>query len=430
MKKVGFITLGCDKNRVDGEKILGNFVDNGYEIVSQLNDADVIVVNTCGFIETAKQESLDAIFDVCSIKEETGAKIVVTGCLAERYYEDLLQEIPELDAVIKLQDREKILSFIEENSTNQRGNRILTTPPHYAYLKIADGCNNKCAFCAIPKIRGPYVSYKIEDIVAEAKTLVDNGVKELIIVAQDTTRYGKDIYGDYSLIKLLDELSKLDVEWIRIMYCYPELITDEFLTYVKNNPKICKYLDIPLQHCSDNVLRLMRRRNNKSQCEDLINRIRKIVPELAIRSTFMVGFPGETEEDFCQLEDFLTEYKLDNVGFFTYSREEGTPSHDFKPQISKKIKNERLKRAFIAQQKAIFEKNKKFVGQTIKVLYEGIDDKKQLFVGRGEFQAPEIDGNVFFTADFCPMVGEFYNVKITNVVGYDLEGEITDEYSE
>ncbi len=431
MKKVGFITLGCDKNRVDGEKILGNFIKNGYETVSDPMDADVIVVNTCGFIESAKKESLEAIFDVLSVKSKTGAKVVVTGCLAERYYDELVYEIPEIDSVIKLNERENILSSIQDEYTPQGGERVLTTPPHYAYLKIADGCNNRCAFCAIPKIRGKYISRPIEDIVNEAQTLIlEQGVRELIIVAQDTTRYGKDLYGKYALIDLLKELSKLDVEWLRIMYCYPELVTDELLYYIKENPKICKYLDIPLQHCSDNVLNKMRRRNNKAQTVDLTKRIRTIIPELSIRSTFMVGFPGETEEDFRELEEFILEQKLDNVGFFTYSREEGTESYSMKPQILAKVKTERLKRASIAQQKTVFEKNKAYVGKILKVLYEGIDDEKQLFVGRCEFNAPDIDGKVFFSSNICPLVGEFYNVKITNAVGYDLKGEITDEYGE
>lgn len=430
MKKIGLITLGCDKNRVDGEKILGNFVKNGYTVVSDPVEADVIVVNTCGFIQSAKTESLDAIFEMCTIKEKTGAKLIVTGCLAERYKDVLVSEIPEADAILPLRENANVVSYVEDNSFCQSGERILTTQPHYAYLKIADGCNNRCSFCAIPGIRGSYKSVPIEDIVNEAKTIIEeNGVRELILVAQDTTRYGKDIYGKYSLIELLDELCKLDIEWIRIMYCYPELVTEELLNYIANNPKICKYLDIPLQHCSDNILKLMRRRNTKDQSIELIKKIRCFNPKISIRTTFMVGFPGETEEDFNELIEFIDTYKLDNVGFFAYSREEDTTSYSMKPQIAEKTKKNRLAKAFLAQQKIVFDSNKKFIGKTIKVLYEGIDDKKQLLFGRSEFQAPDIDGKIFFTANSCPMVGEFYNIKITDCIGYDLKGELVDEYS-
>lgn len=431
MKKVGFITLGCDKNRVDGEKILASFVNNGYKPVVNAEDADVIVVNTCGFIESAKEESIDAILDMCAIKEETGAKIIVTGCLAERYKEVLSKEIPEIDAILPLCENNNVLSVVENNFKKSKNDRVLTTPPHYAYIKIADGCNNKCAFCAIPSIRGKYVSTPIEEIVDEAKEVIEkNGVKELIVVAQDTTRYGKDLYGKYSLIELLDNLSNLDVEWIRILYCYPELLTDELLDYIDNNPKICKYLDVPMQHCSNNVLRAMRRRNTKEQAIELINRIRSKKSNFSIRSTFMVGFPGESEEDFEELIDFIKTQKLDNVGFFAYSREEGTASYDMDNQIDEKVKQNRLEKAFLTQQETIFEKNYSYVGKTLKVLYEGIDEEKQLFYGRSEYQAPDVDGKVYFTAKSCPLVGEFYTIKITNAVGYDLKGEMINEYSE
>lgn len=430
MKKIGFITLGCDKNRVDGEKILGNFIDNGYETVADPMLADVIIVNTCGFIESAKEESLDAIFDMCAIKEQTGAKLIVTGCLSQRYGDELKKEIPEVDVFLPLNKNEDILSVCESEYCKANGNRVLTTPPHYAYIKIADGCNNRCAFCAIPSIRGNYISTPIEDIVCEAEKVIrENGVRELILVAQDTTRYGKDLYGKYTLIDLLDKLSSLEVEWIRLLYCYPELVSDELLDYIDNNPKVCKYLDIPFQHCSDNMLRAMRRRNTKEQAIDLIKRIRAKKSYFAIRSTFMVGFPGESEQDFEELIDFIKTQQLDNVGFFAYSREEGTASYDMKGQVSEKVKKARLKSVFLAQQESVFKSSERFVGQTIKVLYEGIDEDKQAFYGRCEYQAPDIDGKVYFTSDICPMVGEFYKVKITKVVGYDLEGELVNEYS-
>ncbi len=432
MKKVGLITLGCDKNRIDGEKILGKFISNGYSVVQDVKDADVIIVNTCGFIESAKKESIDAIFDACSIKEGTGAKVVVTGCLSERYGKDLLDEIPEIDFALNLEQSENVLASIgEEKAVDVTDARVLTTPPHYAYLKIADGCSNHCAFCAIPKIRGKYVSRKMEDIIAEAKDLIDGyGVQELILVAQDTTRYGIDLYGKYALVDLLKELSKLDVTWIRLMYCYPELITDELLDFIAKESKMCKYLDIPMQHACDKILKAMCRRNTKSDAERLISRIRTYSPDVSIRSTFMVGFPGETQEDFDELIEFLKAQKLDNVGFFAYSREEGTLSYSLKPQITAKIKKERLTKAFVTQQSVVFENAKKHIGKTYDVLYEGIDDKRQIFVGRSQYQAPDIDGKIYFTASVCPLVANVYKVRIIDTLWNDLIGEIDNEFCE
>lgn len=431
MKKVGLITLGCDKNRIDGEKLLGKFILNGFSVVQDLIEADVIIVNTCGFIENAKKESIDAIFDAIDIKTKTGAKVVVTGCLAERYGEDLKQDIPEADHVLSLCDNDEILAILgEKQETYHENARVLTTPPHYAYLKIADGCNNHCAFCAIPKIRGRYISRPKEDIINEARELVEKfGVKELIVVAQDTTRYGYDLYGKYEIVNLLKSLTELDVTWVRLMYCYPELISDELIKFVAENDKMCKYLDIPMQHACDKILLDMKRRNNKQDAKMLIERIRHICPNISIRSTFMVGFPGEDENDFRELIDFLQEEKLDNVGFFAYSREEGTLSYSMKPQISAKVKKARLKEAFLTQQSIAFSKLESLVGKTLKVLYEGIDDKKQMFVARSEYQAPDIDGKIYFTADFCPLVGEYYDVKITKTDNYDLIGEIHNEFS-
>lgn len=431
MKKVGLIQLGCDKNRIDGEKILGQFISNGYDIVQDYEEADLIVVNTCGFIEDAKKESINAILDACSVKSRTGAKVLVSGCLAERYFDAIKSDIPEVDYISRLSDNERILSVINElQNFDKKDARVLTTPPHYAYLKIADGCNNHCAFCAIPKIRGRYISRPIDEIIKEATELVNSyGVKELIIVAQDTTRYGYDLYKKYAIIDLLKELAKLDVEWIRLMYCYPELITDELLEFVAKEPKMCKYLDIPMQHACDKILLDMKRRNTRAEAKALVERIRAHDPNISIRSTFMVGFPGETEQDFEELVSFLKEEKLDNVGFFAYSREEDTLSYKMKPQVSAKIKKLRLHEVFMVQQEIAFEKLQNLVGKTLKVLYEGIDEETQSFVGRSEFLAPEIDGKIFFTADFCPLVGEFYNVKITSTSNYDLIGELENEFS-
>ena len=432
MYKVSMGSLGCPKNQVDAEMMLYSLSEAGFQIGAIEAEADAIIVNTCGFIETAKTESINAIFDACAIKAQTDAKVIVTGCLSERYYDDIISEIPEVDYVFKLSDNDRIVEKIGEiQQESTICDRVLTTPPHYAYLKIADGCNNHCAFCAIPKIRGRYISRPIDDIVEEAKSLVNSyGAKELIIVAQDTTRYGLDLYGSYKIVDLLKELTKLDVQWIRLMYCYPELISDELIEFIATNDKMCKYLDIPMQHACDKILSSMKRRNTVQDAHDLIKRIREAGANISIRSTFMVGFPGETEEDFKELIEFLEKERLDNVGFFAYSKEEGTLSYDMKPQVSKKIKNERLKTAFLTQQKIAFEKLSDCVGKRYKVLYEGIDDKKQLFVGRSEYLAPEIDGKIYFKADFCPLIGEFYFVTITDTCDYDLIGEIKNESCE
>ena len=426
-KSVHLTTLGCDKNRVDAERILATFISSGYRVVQDVYDATVIVVNTCGFIDSAKKEAISAIFDAISVKVETGARVVVTGCLAERYADTLQTDIPEIDYVVTLDKNADITKIIDDIDTHTN-KRVLTTPPHYAYLKIADGCNNHCAFCAIPSIRGRYRSTPIEEVVSEAKSLIkDFGVKELIIVAQDVTRYGFDIYGRYAIVDLLKELVKLDIEWIRLMYLYPELVSDELLDFIANNDKVCKYLDIPMQHASDKILKSMLRRNTESQARQLITKIRAKVPDAVIRSTFMVGFPGESQQDYDTLINFISDTRLDNVGFFAYSREEGTKSWAMKPQITAKVKKDRLKGVFLAQQQVAFENNSKRVGNTYKVLYEGIDDDKQLFYGRSYAEAPEIDGKIYFKSDICPLVGEFYYVTIKNTIGYDLYGEIKGE---
>ncbi len=426
-KSVHLTTLGCDKNRVDAERILATFISSGYRVVQDVFEASVIVVNTCGFIDSAKKEAISAIFDAISVKVETGARLVVTGCLAERYADTLKTDIPEIDYLVTLDKNADISRIIDDIDTHT-DKRVLTTPPHYAYLKIADGCNNHCAFCAIPSIRGRYRSTPIEEVLSEAKSLIkDFGVKELIIVAQDVTRYGFDLYGRYAIVDLLKELVQLDIEWIRLMYLYPELVSDELLDFIANNDKVCKYLDIPMQHASDKILKSMLRRNNESQARQLISKIRAKLPDAVIRSTFMVGFPGETQEDYDTLINFINDTRLDNVGFFAYSREEGTKSWSMKPQITAKVKKDRLKGVFLAQQQVAFENNLKRVGNTYKVLYEGIDDDKQLFYGRSYAEAPDIDGKIYFKSDICPLVGEFYYVTITNSIGYDLYGEIKGE---
>ena len=434
MKKIGIISLGCDKNRIDTEKMLGYLKDSDYVITDDIQDAEIIIINTCAFIEKARKESIDTILDTVSLKDQKCEKIIVSGCLSQKYLNDLTKELPEVDAFIGTSNYSDIVKIIDKlyNGEHYYNNipkdsdsteRILTTPRHYAYLKIADGCDNRCTFCAIPNIRGKYQSRTKENILKEAQNLADMGVKEILLVAQDTGRYGTDMYQDYSITNLMYDLTKIDgVEWIRLLYCYPETITDELLTLMVNEPKICNYLDIPLQHIDDTILKRMNRHITEDGIKNLIKKIRK-AGDISIRSSFILGFPQETEEQFQKLLKFLEEYKLDNVGFFTYSKEEGTPASKMDGQIPAKEKNRRLRAAAAVQQKAVLENNKKYLGQTLSVLYEGIDYKRNLFYGRTQYNAPDVDTTVYFSGKFAD-IGKFYDVKITDILTYDLKGEI------
>lgn len=434
MKKIGIISLGCDKNRVDTEKMLGYLKDSDYVITDDIRDSEIIIINTCAFIEKARKESIDTILDTVLLKEQKCEKIIVSGCLSQKYLDDLIKELPEVDAFIGTSNYSDIAKIINRlyNGEQYYNNipkdndvieRVLTTPGHYAYLKIADGCDNRCTFCAIPDIRGHYRSRIKENILKEAQELVDMGVKEILLVAQDTGRYGTDLYKEYNITSLLRDLIKIDgVEWIRLLYCYPETITDELLNLMVNEPKICNYLDIPLQHIDDTILKKMNRHITEEGIKNLIKKIRAS-GDISIRSTFILGFPQETNEQFDKLLNFLKEYKLDNVGFFTYSKETGTPASMMSGQISAKIKNQRLKAAAIVQQKVVIENNKKYLNKTLKVLYEGIDYNKNLFFGRSQYNAPDVDTTVYFSGKFAD-IGNFYDVKIIDVLTYDLKGEI------
>ena len=438
--KIGIVSLGCDKNRVDTENMLAYLAEAGYEFTQDPYDADIIIVNTCAFIETAKKESIDTIFEMAEYKNDSKCRyLIVTGCLTQRYMEDLVEEMPEVDAFLGTGNYHKIVEVVDsllakggkiaikngKDDRNFTSKRYLSTPYHYSYLKIAEGCNNKCTYCAIPAIRGKYTSRPMEALIDEAKSLIyDYGIKELNVVAQDVTQYGIDIYNRYALLDLIEELSKLDITWIRLLYCYPELIDDDFIKMVSQNDKVCKYLDIPLQHSSDRILKLMNRHVKNADIRALFDNIRNIDEDISLRSTFIVGFPGETEEDFNNLKDFVSEYKIDRCGFFAYSKEDGTPAFRLPNHLPESVKNNRLKELYAIQNNIMMEKAKGKIGKEMKVLYESIDLDRQLFVGRSEADAPDIDANVFLKSDIPLEVGNFYNVRIVDTDNIDLIGEV------
>lgn len=426
MIKIGVVSLGCDKNRIDTENMLYYLKGGEYSVTDDYSEAEVIIINTCAFIESARIEAIDTILEMAEYKKSGKCQtLIVTGCLPQKYSKELKEELVEVDAFLGVDEYEKIGNCINsKNPVQEKTNkRILTTPQHYAYLRIADGCDNFCTFCTIPSIRGKYRSKTIEELMSETKFLISNGVKEIILIAQDVTSYGKDLYGKPSLVKLIKELTKLDLKWIRLMYCYPELVTDELIDEISSNNKVVKYIDIPLQHISNKVLRLMNRRSNGLQIRTLINKLRGKCPDIVIRSTFMVGFPGEGEEEFNELCDFCKEYKLERVGIFAYSKEEDTPSAKIKGHLSDEIKERRVEILGEILQDGMISQNTKLVGKTIDVIYEDIDYDRNMFVGRTQFDAPQIDSVVYFTGDFAD-VGEIYKIKITAVDGYDLKGEL------
>ncbi|HBP52078.1 MAG TPA: 30S ribosomal protein S12 methylthiotransferase RimO, partial [Clostridiales bacterium] len=392
------------------------------------------VVNTCAFIDKAKEESIDEILSAIAAKNAgKGKKVIVTGCLAQRYADTLKEEFPEVDAILGIADYDAILKTIEDVEEGEKvlncanldafySDRVLTTPYHYAYLKIADGCSNHCTYCAIPSIRGKYRSEKLEDLIREAKKLSDDGVKELILVAQDVTRYGTDFDGKPHLIELLDRLSKLDFVWIRLLYLYPEMVDDKLIEYVENNDKIAKYMDIPLQHVDDDVLKRMNRRTNEKSIRELIAKLKNA--GIAVRTTFICGFPGETQEQFEKLEKFVKEVKFDYAGFFAYSREEGTPADKLDGHLDESVKEERANKLRAIQEKIIKSRNKELIGSKIKVIYDDIDYDRQKFVGRSQTQAPDIDNVTLFESDEEVRIGEFYDVEITGSDGIDLVGKV------
>jgi ribosomal protein S12 methylthiotransferase len=427
--KIGMISLGCDKNRVDSENMLYLLKSAGYELVQEEEQADVIIVNTCAFIESAKKEAIETIFEVAKLKDNNLKKLIVTGCFAQRYGK--IVDFSEVDRFVDIAEEKNIVEIIENLTNEKRVNfcefqsgRILTTPMHYAYLKIADGCNNKCAYCAIPAIRGKYYSNTIENIVNEAKNLLKEGVKEIILVAQDTTNYGIDLYKERKLVDLLRELVKLDVWKIRLLYTYPELINDELLEFIKNEDKMAKYLDIPMQHIDSMVLKKMNRKGTEESIKGLVENIRKICPQIAIRSSFIVGFPFEEEEQHKKLVEF-TKYALDYAGFFIFSPEEGTIAFDYPKGVTKKVATKWQKELEKAQCEATYRNQAKYKNSIVEVIYEGIDYNSQCFYGRTEFQAPDIDTKVLFSSDFPLEIGKIYKVLI-NEADFNLIGKTVD----
>lgn len=434
--KVGMISLGCPKNQVDGEALLAKLAAAGYQIVNEIENSDVMIVNTCGFIENAKREAIDTILEVAQYKEAgVISALVVTGCLAERYQDEILKEMPEVDAVIGIGANADIVKVCDKalcgiktsNYPNKcylpiDDERLLSTPSHWAYLKIAEGCDNRCSYCAIPGIRGKFRSRKIESVVDEAKSLVNRGVKEIILVAQDTTKYGQDLYGEYSLDKLLKELVKIDgLEWIRLFYCYPQRITDSLIEVIANEEKVCNYIDIPLQHSDTTVLKNMNRVGDGNDYRVLLNKMRKAIPDLALRTTFMVGFPGETDEQFENLCNFVKDMKFDKMGCFTFSPEEDTPAFDMDNQIDEDVKKRRQEVLMNAQYSITEASNKSRVGNVYKVIIDSFADGK--YTGRSYMDSPEIDSGIIFTSNKKLNIGDFVNVKITDFDGYDLIGE-------
>lgn len=435
-RKVGMISLGCPKNQVDGEALLAKLKKAGYEIVNNIEDSDVMIINTCGFIEQAKKEAIDTILEVAEYKNAgLISAIVVTGCLAERYQDEIIKEMPEVDAVLGIGANSDIVktcdkalcgivttSFPNKCYLSINDERIISTPSHWAYLKIAEGCDNRCSYCAIPGIRGGFRSRTIESCVDEAKALAESGVKELILIAQDTTKYGQDLYGKYSLDILLKELVKIDgIEWIRLFYCYPQRITDSLINVIANEEKVCNYIDIPLQHSDKTVLKNMNRVGDGEDYRALISKMRKAIPDLALRTTFMVGFPGETDEQFENLCKFTEDIKFDKMGCFTFSPEEDTPAYDMQNQIDDDVKVRRQEVLMNKQYSITEELNKQRIGRIYKVIIDSFDGEK--YVGRSYMDSPEIDSGIIFTCDNNLNIGDFVNVEITDYNGYDLIGE-------
>ena len=441
--KVGFVSLGCPKNQLDTEVMLHEVASAGYEITPEETEADVVIINTCGFIESAKRESIENILDIAWLKKNRSLRaIIVTGCLAERYRESILEELPEVDAVLgvgsihniveaieavtvkkKKGSHRKYTSFEDKETVRLGGDRILTTPEYTAYIKIAEGCDNRCSYCAIPAIRGGFRSRSIEDIVSEAKDLDALGVRELNVVAQDITRYGLDIYGSYKLAELLRKITEeTSIPWIRLLYCYPDKITDELVAEIRDNDRILKYIDMPIQHISDNMLKAMNRHGDGATVRGVVAKLRREIPDIVIRTTFIVGFPGETEADFEELCEFVKEARFDHAGVFPYSREEDTVAYSLDGQLDEQLKQDRADAIMREQLDINTENNEKMIGKTLTVLCEDYDPVASVHFGRSFADAPEIDGKVYFKAEKRIAPGSFVKVKIREVLDYDLFG--------
>lgn len=442
--KIGLVSLGCSKNLVDSERMLYKLRKRGYKLVTEPGLSDIAVVNTCGFIQSAKEEAIETIIELGKLKAEgTIKKIIVTGCLAERYREETAELFPEADAVIGIGNEDDIVNVIDHVLANERmvdfapkeklpmtGKRIISTLPFFAYLKIAEGCDNCCSYCAIPQIRGSFRSVPMEEVLKEASMLAENGVTELIVVAQDTTRYGEDIYGKSQLAQLLEKLCEIEgLKWIRVLYCYPERITDELLDVMAKENKIVKYLDIPIQHCNGDILYNMNRTGDKEQIRKLMEKIRRIIPDVTLRTTLITGFPGETQEQFDELAEFVSEVKFDRLGCFPYSQEEGTVAGEMDEQIDEEVRAHRAD-IIMEQQSLIHQrKNEECVGKVMEAVTEGFDKWAECWFGRTKSDAPDIDGKVFFTSAKKLDIGQYVNINITGTLDYDLIGEVVEDES-
>ena len=438
--KILFISLGCDKNLVDTEVMLGMLASRGYEMTNDEQEADIIVINTCCFIHDAKEESIQNILDMAEYKKNGNAKaLIVTGCMAERYRQEILDEIPEVDEVLGTTAYDRILDAVDAALGGQHEvmtadldalplpetKRLVTTGGHFAYLKIAEGCDKHCTYCIIPKIRGNFRSVPMERLLKEAQDLAEQGVKELILVAQETTLYGKDLYGEKSLPKLLRELCKISgIRWIRILYCYPEEITDELIQVMKEEPKICHYLDLPIQHANDTILKRMGRRTSKQELIDIVQKLRKEIPDICLRTTLITGFPGETQEQHEEVMEFIDTLEFDRLGAFTYSPEEDTPAATFEDQIDEEVKEDRQADIMELQQEIAFDKAEDMIGREVLVMIEGKVADENAYVGRTYRDAPNVDGLIFINTDVELISGDFAKVKVTGALDYDLIGEL------
>lgn len=446
MKKVLFISLGCDKNLTDSEEMLGMLVENGYEITNDETEAEVIVINTCAFIHDAKEESVNTILEMARYKEEGTCKaLLVTGCLAQRYKEEIVREIPEVDAVLGTASYDEIIralsqvfsgeSFLEFKDINSlpkhSRKRVITTGGYFEYLKIAEGCDKHCTYCIIPKLRGNFRSIPMEQLLSQAEYLAEQGVRELILVAQETTVYGKDLYGEKSLHILLKKLCQIPgIQWIRVLYCYPEEIYPELIQTMKEEPKICHYLDLPIQHCSDRILKRMGRRTTKQELVDIVETLRREIPDIILRTTLITGFPGETQEDHEELMEFIDTMEFDRLGVFTYSPEEDTPAAIMPDQIDEEVKLDRQAELMELQQEISLDKGNDKIGSVVEVMIEGKVADENAYVARTYGDAPNVDGYIFVNTSTELMSGDFARVHVTGALEYDLIGELEDEYTE
>lgn len=437
--KIGMVSLGCSKNQIDAERILFKLKKAGYELSDDAGLCDIVIVNTCGFIQSAKEEAIETILEFCTLKQEGRIKaVVITGCLAERYKEEVSELISEADAVVgigcnediveiinKVAEGEKISRFDEKEKLSLTGGRIISTLPFFAYLKVAEGCDNCCSYCAIPSIRGRFRSNPIEEVVKEAKYLVDNGVREINLIAQDTTRYGEDLYGESKLPELLEELCKIEnLRWLRILYCYPERITDKLLDVMAKEEKIVKYLDIPIQHCNDDILKKMNRKGDKKSLTETIAKIREKMPDCVLRTTLITGFPTETKEQFEELAEFVKETQFDRLGCFPYSEEEGTKAALMTPQVDEEERQHRADIIMEMQNVISEQKNNKMLGKVVEAVVEGFDRWAECYFGRTKADAPDIDGKIFFSSEEKLAMGQFVKVRIDDTMDYDLIGEV------